>query len=407
MTTDHRQLGEDFARLALAIDQHLPGYVDSYFGPDDWQTQAKAAGGLPLQTLTERADTLTKNISQADDMDAQRRDFLARQVNAMHMSLRLLAGEKVSLAEEVNALYDVQPVYVDEANFEQAHEELDQILPPGGSLAERKQAWDRSLEIPVEKVKELLPSVIKRLQELTHKKFNLPHGEDFTLEFVSDQPWMAYNWYLGGFRSRIEINTDLPQRINGLVETIAHEGYPGHHTELSIKEEKLVRQKNHHEHAITLINAPSCVVSEGIATSAWETVLTDNELEGWYREELLPRAGLSHIDPARIVQVEKAFKKLKGIMGNTSFMLYDQHRNVEEVEEYLRKYTLATEKEIEHFVRFVSDPLSRSYVFTYDTGYDLLEELFAKGDRDHYFKRLLEEPVTPEQIRAWIREHQN
>ncbi len=65
-------------------------------------------------------------------MDSQRRDFLARQTNAMQMSLRLLRGEKVSLAEEVRELYDVEPRWVDEAGFDEAHRELDQILPGEG-----------------------------------------------------------------------------------------------------------------------------------------------------------------------------------------------------------------------------------------------------------------------------------
>jgi len=402
MIQDDQRLGEEYIRLGLAIEEYMPGYVDSYFGPQDWQAGAKQDGKLPLQNLTERTTRLANDISQADGMDAQRKDFLARQVTAMQMSLRLLNGEKVSLTEEVQALYDVHPAWTDESNFEQTHKELDQLLPPGDSLAERKQAWNRSLEIPIEKAKELFPSVTKRLRDLTHRKFNLPDEEDFTLEFVSDKSWGAYNLYLGGFQSRIDINTDLPMRVTELAELIAHEGYPGHHTELSIKEEELVRRKNYYEHTIALINSPSCVISEGIATTALKTILTDDEQEDWYREELLPRSGLSHIDPKRMIQIVNALRGIKGIMGNVSFMLYDQHKSEADVEKYLQRYALSTEKERKHLVRFVSDPLSRSYVFTYDLGYDLLEELFAHRDRNEYFKRILEEPVTPSQVRAWI-----
>jgi hypothetical protein len=404
MKQDDKRLGEEFIRLAFAIEEHLPGYVDAYYGPEEWQTQAKQEGKLPLQSLTERTARLSNDISQADGMDAQRRDFLARQVRGMQMSLRLLAGEEVPLTEEVETLYDIQPEWRDEANFDDAHRELDHLLPPGGSIAERKQAWNRSLEIPIEKAKALLPFITQKLRNITHQKFDLPADETFTLEWVSDQPWMAYNWYLGGFRSRIEINTDLPIRVNELADLIAHEGFPGHHTELTIKEEKLVKQKNYHEHTITLINSPSCVVSEGIATSALETILTDNEMEDWYRQEVLPRADMSHIDVERMLEVEKVIKKkMKGVMGNVSFMLYDQHKSADEAERYLQRYALSTEQERKHLIRFVSDPLSRSYVFTYDVGYDLLKELFAKGERSEYFKRLLEEPVTPGQIRDWIK----
>ena len=401
MTQEHRDIGEEYIRLALAIEEYLPGYVDSFFGPEEWKAQAKQAGKLPLPDLTERTARLAKDISQADGMDPQRKDFLARQVTAMQMSLRLQAGEQVPLAEEVNALYDVQPAWVDESNFEEGHRELDQLLPPGASLAERKQEWDRSLEIPLDKAKELMPIVIQRLQGLAHQRFNLPENESFTLEWVTDKPWAAYNWYLGGFRSTIQINADLPIRAGSLSDLIAHEGYPGHHTELSIKEQKLVREKGYHEHTISLLNSPSCVIAEGIATSALKTAIPDAELEDWYREEILPRAGMAHIDSKRMMQINKASEKTNGIMGTVSFMLYDQRKSEEEAEAYLRRYALATEKIVKHLIRFVSDPLSRSYVFTYDIGYDLLEELFAHKNRSEYFKRLLEEPVTPGQVRAW------
>lgn len=407
MTTSAQPISEEYVKLAIAINQHLPGYIDSYFGPEDWQSQAKQAEKLPLPTLTERADTLARDIAQAETFDAQRRDFLARQVNAMQMSLRLLAGEEVSLSDEVQALYDVQPKWKSEAIFEEAHSDLGQALPAGDSLAERMQAWNRSLEIPVEKVRELLPAIITRLRERTGRKFGLPEGENFSLDFVSDQPWGAYNWYLGGFQSRIDFNTDLPARVNQLADLVAHEGYPGHHTELSIKEARLIRQMKYVEHTLTLINSPSCVISEGIATSALEAVLTDSELETWYRDEILPRAGLTRIDAKRLMEIVYATRKLTGLAGNAAFLLHDQHQGEAEIMEYVRKFGLRTEKEVSQNFKFISNPLYRSYIFTYHIGYDLLKELLARGDRDAYFKRLLEEPVTPEQVRTWIRDRAN
>lgn len=402
MLTTHEHLGEEFVRLALAIEQHVPGYVDSYFGPDEWMAQAKQAGKVPLQHLTERADQLARDLFQADELDSQRRDFLARQVKAMQMSLRLLSGEKVSLVEEVQGLYDVLPKWKDESNFEEAHRAWDQALPAGGTLTERIQAWNRSLEIPVGKVQEILPVIINKLRELTRQKFNLPDGENFSLEFVSDQPWGAYNWYLGGFQSRIDINTDLPTKVNTLADLMAHEGYPGHHTELSIKEAKLIRERNYDEHTLTLINSPSCVISEGIATSALETVLTEAELENWYREDILPMAGLMHIDAKRLTAMANASRKMTGLTGNAAFMLHDQQKSEDEISQYLQNYGLRTEKEVQKSIQFISNPLYRSYIFTYHIGYDLLEELFARRDREVYFRRLLEEPVTPSQVREWI-----
>jgi hypothetical protein len=396
------RLGEEFVRLALAINEHLPGYVDSYFGPPEWMQQAKDTGQVPLPDLSNQVDLFAGEIAQAGDMDEQRRDFLARQVAAMQTSLRLLGGEKVSLADEVRGLYDVQPAWKDESSFEEVHKALDQTLPTGGSLAERQQQWKTSLEISEERVRELLPYIIETLRERTRETFDLPEEESFSVEFVSDQPWGAYNWYLGEYRSRIDINTDQPARISILPGLIAHEAYPGHHTELAIKEKKLIRQRKYLEHSLTLINSPSCVIAEGIATSALETMFTDDELVDWYREELLPRAGMTHVDAQKILDVSRAMDKGAGLWGNAAFMLHDHNKSTDEIKAYLQKYGLHTEKEAGQAIRFISNPLYRSYIFTYHVGYDLLAELFSHVDRDAYFARLLEEPVTPSQVRQWI-----
>src|SRR5687768_17842178 len=101
MAKDGQQFDEEFVRLALAIDEHLPGYIDSYFGPEEWSEASKQAGKLPIPELTDRTDQLAIHVSQVNGLDEQRRDFLARQITAMQMSLRLLAGEKMLLTEEV------------------------------------------------------------------------------------------------------------------------------------------------------------------------------------------------------------------------------------------------------------------------------------------------------------------
>ncbi len=397
-----QDIGEEFVRLALAIDQHAPGYVDAYIGPEEWKVQANERGKVLLSDLRNQINALATQISNTTDIDVQRKDYLARHLTAMQMTLRLLSGEKVSLADEVQALYDIQPTWKDESNFEEAHRLLDQLLPAGDSLRERMMKWNQSLEISMEKVKELLPTVINKLRALTNKKFDLPSGEDFHVEFVSDQPWRAYNWYLGNSKSRIEINTDLPLRIFGLPALIAHEAYPGHHTDLCMKEQKLVKGLRYYEFTVLLLNAPSAVMAEGIATTARNTILTDEEFEEWLRQELLPLAGMPHMDTKRILAILHAREKLNGISGNAAFMLHDQNKGEEEISQYLQRYSISTEKEARHTIRFISRPLDRSYIFTYDAGYDLLEELFQHGDRVHYARRLMTEPVTPSLVRQWI-----
>ena len=131
-------------------------------------------------------------------------------------------------------------------------------------------------------------------------------------------------------------------------------------------------------------------------------MLTDAELEDWFQDELLPRAGVTTVDARTIIARNRAVDKISGLAGNAAFMLHDRNASRDEIRAYLQKYGLYSEKEAEQTIDFISNPLYRSYIFTYHIGYDLLKELFSKVDREAYFKRLLEEPVTPSQIRQWI-----
>ena len=220
---------------------------------------------------------------------------------------------------------------------------------------------------------------------------------------MSNQPWGAYNWYLGSGRSRIEINTDLPLRVTELPGLLAHEGYPGHHTELSIKEKTLVGTLGWTEHSVALINSPSCVIAEGIATRALEVLMSDAERIAWLNAELLPRAGFPHLDAARELALQAARRKLAGVSGNTAFLLHDRGASRDDLLAYHQRWALSRPVEAQSNFAFISNPLYRSYIFTYHLGGELLDALFAaRGGTDAWFTRLLTEAATPNQVRAWI-----
>jgi hypothetical protein len=69
----------------------------------------------------------------------------------------------------------------------------------------------------------------------------LPEGEEVELEVVRGEPWLAFNYYLGGLRSRMAVNLDLPLSAGNLLHLAIHETYPGHHAERCVKEHLLVR----------------------------------------------------------------------------------------------------------------------------------------------------------------------
>jgi len=402
VTVTPETIAERYVKLGLALEAHLPGYVDAYYGPVAWRAEVEAAGARPVAELAIEADALAETLDADPELDPQRHDFLASQVSAMQTSLCALRGEPLSLTEEAKGLYDIHPAWTDEAIFDEAHRELDDLLPPGGSLFERMIARQTALEIPVEQVKSLLGEITAALRQRTKARFPLPEDEAFEVHFVKDQPWSGYNWYLGGCRSRIDINTDLPLRIAHLTGLLAHEGYPGHHTELANKELRLVHERGWIEHSIALINSPSCVIAEGIATRALEVLMEREEIIAW-QAALFRRAGYDHLDARREHTIDELGRKLAGIGGNAAFLLHDRGASDAEVAAYIQRWRLATPEEARKTLAFLKSPRNRAYIFTYHVGGELLDALFAaKGDRDTWFSRLLTEPVTPGQIRAWI-----
>lgn len=393
-------LARDYILLAFAIERHLPSYIDAYFGPPEVKTEAEAMPVQPLHRLLAEAERLLQALPQAGFVQ-QRADFLSAQLNAMLATLRLLQGERLSLAREVEALYGLTPTWVDESVFTAAHHQLADILPPGESLTARLAAFKQSAEVNPAAAAPLLDGLRLRFQTQARRLFSLPPGENFELQMVSGQPWGAYNWFLGGAHSRVDINTDLPLRATNFLGLIAHEGYPGHHTELSIKENRLLQEFGWQEHGIALINAPSCAISEGIANCALDTLLNAEAQADW-EAELFFNAGLS-LDPQQAARIRQAQKPLGRVAGNAAFFLHEQGGSLEEAVAYVQRWTLSSPAEARKTVEFVAHPLYRSYIFNYTLGMDLLEELLAtKSGRQMWFTRLLSEPVTPQLVRRWI-----
>ena len=393
-------LARDYVLLAFAIDRYIPGYIDAYFGPPEVKTEAEANPKQPLHILAHKAQQLALAVPEAGFVN-QRADFFTSEVSAMATTIRILQGERLPLASEVKALYGLEPAWVDESTFAEAHRQLADLLPPGKDLPARMAAYKKSAEVKPKAAAPLFDMLRTKMQTLTRMRFSLPADENFEIEMVTGQPWAAYNWYLGNYRSRVDINTDLPLRATNFLGLIAHEGYPGHHTELTNKEYRLLQEHGWQEHGIAVINAPSCAISEGIANCALDTLLTPEEQAEW-EGELFAQAGLE-LDPLRVAQIRQALKPLGRVMGNAAFMLHEHGASKEDTAAYMMRWGLSNPQEAGKSVDFVSNPLYRSYTFNYTLGMDLLEELFnVKKDRQVWFTRLLSEPVTPGLVRRWI-----
>jgi hypothetical protein len=328
---------------------------------------------------------------------------MTRQTRAMGAVIRNLAGDQLYFVEEVELYFDITPEMVDEAVFEAAHAEIDRVLPGEDPLLERVQAWEKGLELERDRIGAVFDRAFEEARRRTLELFDLPPGEEVSLELVKDKPWRAYNWYLGGHRSRIELNIDLPPRLFGTMSVVAHEAYPGHHTEQAIKEHLLYRREGRAEHAIHVL-APEAALSEGIAVNALGVIFSDAELAEFLGDELCPLAGLPNVDADRLVGVARALEPLRAVAGNAALLLHRDGRPSDEVQGYIERYYLGSPKQVAQAMRFIQIPLWRSYAFNYTIGRELLAPLLEGPDAVGNFRRLLSEPFTPTQVREWVGE---
>ena len=96
--------------------------------------------------------------------------------------------------------------------------------------------------------------------------FGLPDGEDLRVSLVTDQPWSGYNWFDGGCRSRVDLNTDLPVRRLGPGPRRRPRDLPRDTTwSTPGRRRTWWTARGRLESSILLINTPECLISEGLA----------------------------------------------------------------------------------------------------------------------------------------------
>ena len=401
---DPDPIARDYLLLALRLDRLIPGLVDGYFGPAALRDQVEAEDSPAAARLREDAADLPARV-QAEVGEPDRRRWLVAQLVALETQARALAGDPLPYLDHVAACFDFTPERTDEAVFDGAAADLDRLLPGDGTPAERMAAWDARFTIPPDRLPEVIDALLPRFRERARSLFGLPAGERLTVSLVRDRPWSGYNWYDGGLRSRVEINTDLPSRAADLLGVLPHETYPGHHLEHAWHEAHLVRELGRLEASILCINAPECLLSEGLADLGRRfAVPAADEVD-----LLVEIYGLAGLDVARDwaaarasaeaqAEITRATGALGGVRGNAALLRHADGVPREEVLAYLERYLLTTPERAAKRLEFIDHPLWRTYVFVYFEGERLLSrwlERVPAAEQPARFGRLLAEQLTP------------
>jgi hypothetical protein len=396
-------IAERYVKLVLAVGERDPAYVDAYYGPPEWKTQA-AAAKLTLDQIEHEGAELAKLLGDGpagEDIDALRHTYLRRQIEALRARVRMLGGAKMSFDEESQALYDAVAPSHPESYFQATVDELDRMLPGSGPLIDRLETFRTAFVIPKDKLNRVFDAAIAECRRRTMAHVALPAEESFTVEYVTNKSWSGYNWYQGNYRSLIQVNTDLPIYIDRAVDLACHEGYPGHHVYNVLLERNLVRNRGWMEMSVYPLFSPQSLIAEGSANYGIDVAFPGDERVAFERQNLFPAAGLDPSRAAEYYRVQAIVERLS-YAGNEAARRYlNGEIDRTAAAAWLTRFALMSPPRAEQRTRFMDD--YRSYVINYNLGKDLVREFVesrggvasAPERRWQVFAGLLETPRLP------------
>ncbi len=370
------KIAEDYVKLALAVGEHDPMYVDAYYGPEEWRAEAKK-NAASLKDIEEAAAPLLFKLKQLDvsreeEIVQHRAQYLAKQLASLAARVAMLEGKKFVFDEESKGLYDAVALHYDESHFKEALARIDSLVPPGeGTLQERLERFKKDLIIPKDRLDAVFSAAIAEARRRTKEHIALPENESFTVEYVTNQPWSAYNWYKGNNRSVIQVNTDLPKYIDSPVGLACHEGYPGHHVQNVMYEQHLAKERGWIEFTVSPLFSPQSLLNEGAANFGVEVAFPGDERLAFERDVLYPLAGLDPATAETYFRIQKAVGTLSYAEDEAARRYLNGEITAEEAAQFISRCSLVTMERARKLVTFIDQ--YRSYVINYNVGYDLVK----------------------------------
>ena len=406
---------ERYLAFGLAMDRHITGFVDAYYGPKSIADRVHALPVIPPERLVAEARALLAAIDAGEPLgdpegetapdlpgdvtapgtgtDASRRHFLRSQAIGLLTSARKLAGEHIGYADEVEACYGVRPRRFDEEEFEAAHRRLDEVVPGTGPLAERYVAWREAQAVPVDLLEAAIGSLAEDLQQRTRVLFGLPDGEHVDFELVT-RPAVG----------RLQL---LPRRPE--VEGRHQRRPPGTlDVDRPSRGARGLSRPPHRARPQGSRARPAPEVVGGVDRPRRNAAEPDRRRPGGSRsrggdgQPAGARGGRPPTptgipyDPDVVAVVRKAAESLGGVRANAAFRLFEDGAEPDTVIDEVARWGLLPRARAEKSVEFLLHPTWRAYTSCYVEGLPLCRK-FVGGDPAR-FGRLVTEQLTPQDL---------
>lgn len=402
-------LAREYLAVQLAIGEKDPGYVDAYYGPPALAEQAAAqdeAMSLPmLQARVIALDaTLASYPVDAATQEPNRVRYLRAILASAKVRLRMLRGETIPFADEAEGLFGVRPEMIDLATLDPVLERIEELVPgepADGPLHQRLNAYRDRFNIPTDRLDAVIDRAVAECRARTVPHIPLPESESFELSLVKDKPWGGFNYYQGNYHSVIEINTDLPIRIDRALDVGCHEAYPGHHVYSTMIERDRVNGRGEIEFTLLPLYSPRAIVSEGSAEYGLKLAFPGDETMIFERDVLAPIAGIDTSEIGDYYALREATRDLGPAYYTIAAAYLDGESPREETIEKLMRYQLRSRQSAEQTLDFLDT--YRSYVINYDLGSQIIgafveRDAQTQAQRWDNFIFILGVPVLPEDL---------
>lgn len=386
-----------YAVLCLRLRRLVPALVDAR-AADPALHRAVAAEPLPTAaTLVREAGRLAAALPDAG-LEPVRAAFLAAQLRAVEWRARRLAGQRVPFDREVRDCLDVHAVPGEPDAYRVAHRGLAALLPGSGPLGARMAAHRDRDAVPPDRLDAAIGALAQELRRRVAARYGLPPGETVEVQVVGEAPWGALHVHTGGDRSVVRVNGGAGPTAGRLPRLVAHETYPGHHTECT-----RTAAGDRVELAVTVAGSPQTVVSEGLAECALDTAVGP----GWgaWAEGVLGEIGV-HTDGGLAEALDTVRAPLRRVRLDAALLL---HRDgppdaaaTEAARAHLQRWLLLDDRRARRVVDALARPLWRTQVVVAVEGAVLMRDRLVRPGTDPVEEhlRLLDDPLTPSALRS-------
>ena len=397
------KFGEDFLLLALRIDKHIEGYVDFYIGPEKLKKLIKNESISSPNKLLNDSQSLLKEL-ETHGFEKRREQYIKKLLIAMKTSIEDLNGVEISFRDKFLRLFDISLQPCEESELIDLKEEINIAYEGSGSLGERLSKLRELRKIPKSKVYVLYKKALKIVKNRTKELFPnlLPPKEQIIIELIGDKnnneaKWSYYNWYLGNYNSRIEVNPNFNMYWSSLLDAAAHEGYPGHHTEFAVKEYRLFHRNSQFEHSILLLNSPTIVISEGIASTALNTLYSyRNQAEISLKEFCSNK----HVEVPLSILIKQfnVKRKLEQFSYNLAYHALLDEWSDKKLTRYASNFEIYSKEDINNRMKLLKNPVHSTTTFSYFSGSRLILNKYGEFPSAKSFLELLTNPIFPSDL---------